>query len=268
MGRRLAAATGSTCQPSKLGLLGRISQNRGKNIQENGLQRFRGGGTIGGCGESVKANNRDQLTLADVAGGEYDPPMMPPLLLANLLSTYGLAAALAVVCLIVLRGNWFKQQRSKAADPDPDEIKRACAPKPRDLAFDTAPKDVLGWQVEMHEMARDLKGDIDTKLLALQTLMIVAREHCERLESLIARAEQTGLRTSPALSGREVLQRIEDGSHELPTHTPAGQNQNVLTAAQADRAQRLARQDWTPQQIAREVGASLGDVELFLSLHQ
>ncbi|WP_425614714.1 hypothetical protein NA78x_004589 [Anatilimnocola sp. NA78] len=194
--------------------------------------------------------------------------MMPPLLLANVLSTYGLAAALAVVCLILLRGNWFKQQRSKQADPDPEEIKRACAPKPRQQAFDSASPDLLGWQVEMHEMARDVKAEIDTKLLALQSLMIVAREHCERLEQLIARADQAGLKTAPTLSGRDVLQRIEDCSGELPAHPPTGQNQNVLTAAQADRAQRLAQQDWTPQQIAREVGASLGDVELFLSLHQ
>ncbi|QDU30066.1 hypothetical protein ETAA8_51850 [Anatilimnocola aggregata] len=195
--------------------------------------------------------------------------MMPPLLLANLFSTYGLAAALAIICLVVLRGNWFRQRRSKESEADPSEIKKACAPKARETAFENAPNDLLRWQVEMHEMARDIKGEIDAKMLALQSLMIVAREHCQRLESLLQHAEQHGDRQSPEfVGGRETLERIEAAEGNVPPLPVPPHGNNVLSPAQADRAKRLAKQEWSPQQIAREIGATLGDVELFLSLHQ
>jgi hypothetical protein len=197
--------------------------------------------------------------------------MMLPLLLANVMSTYGLAAALAVVCLFLLRQNWQRQKKSQDTASTPEQIKQAATPPtPRDRMHDT-PHGILGWEVELHDLARDTKAEIDTKILALQSLMIVANEHCQRLEQLIAQAEKVGVlppnsgaSTSP--SANEVLDRIAAGQPlriAAPT-TP----REVLSPTQAAKANALARQECSPVQIAREVGATLGEIELYLSLHQ
>ncbi len=52
------------------------------------------------------------------------------------------------------------------------------------------PVDFIRWQVEMHETARELKAEIDTKMVALNTLIRSAREEEERLSQLLARAEE------------------------------------------------------------------------------
>lgn len=56
----------------------------------------------------------------------------------------------------------------------------------RDTVLRDAPPEVLRWHVELHETARDLKAEIDTKLVALQVLTKQAREEADRLERLLA----------------------------------------------------------------------------------
>ncbi len=195
--------------------------------------------------------------------------MWPPLLLANLYSTWGLAAALAALCFVALRVNWFRQRRSEQARADPDSIRQACAPKPRETAFQNAPDEMLRWQVEMHETAREVKGEIDAKLLALQSLLIVAGEHAQRLEGLLQRAEKLDRFGSPRIiSGREILARIENATGELPPLDAQAQGKEVLTPAQAKLARQLINEEeYSPAEIARYISAPLVDVELFLSMH-
>jgi hypothetical protein len=57
----------------------------------------------------------------------------------------------------------------------------------------------------MHETARDLKAEIDSKLLALQALVNVAREERERLEAVIERTKATELATK---SGKDVADDV------------------------------------------------------------
>jgi hypothetical protein len=59
-----------------------------------------------------------------------------------------------------------------------------------DLSADLhdAPPELVRWQVAMHELARDLKGEIDTKLSALQTLVALARQESARLQTLLDQA--------------------------------------------------------------------------------
>lgn len=196
----------------------------------------------------------------------YDSNMYPPLLLANLYSTWGLAAALAAICFLALRGNWFKQRRSEQAEADPNSIREACAPKPREAGHH-APDDLLRWQVEMHETARDVKAEIDTKILALQALIALANEHAERLETLLSRADKNGTSQEPAfVSGREILSRIEFAAGNLPPLDARAEGREILNPAQAKLARQLLSEDeYTPAQIASYIGASVVDVEFFLS---
>jgi hypothetical protein len=51
-----------------------------------------------------------------------------------------------------------------------------------------APAEIARWQVEMHDLARDLKGELDTKIAILQRLVIDARGAAERLEKVLDHA--------------------------------------------------------------------------------
>jgi hypothetical protein len=199
--------------------------------------------------------------------------MNVPMLFANLFSQLGpnwaLAAALAAACFLMLRGNWLRQKRSQESTPDPQTIQHSFASKTREASAHHAPEDLLRWQVEMHELARDVKGEIDAKLLALQSLMVIADEHAQRLESLLARTEQaTGSQSPPVIGGREILTRIENASGRLPSLDARAQGKELLNPAQAKLAAQLAREEeYTPAQIAQYVGAAVVDVEMYLNMN-
>jgi hypothetical protein len=193
------------------------------------------------------------------------------LLFANLFSQLGpnwaLAAALAAACFLMLRGNWLRQKRTQET-PDPQTIQHSFASKTREASAHHAPEDLLRWQVEMHELARDVKGEIDAKLMALQSLMIVADEHAQRLDSLLARTEKvTGSQSPAVIGGREILSRIENARGALPPLDSRAQGRELLNPAQAKLASQLAKEEeYTPAQIAQYVGATVVDVEMFLSM--
>jgi hypothetical protein len=66
------------------------------------------------------------------------------------------------------------------AEPQPGPVRRGAAP---------TPAEVSQWQVEMHELARELKGELDTKMRLLQLLIDQARCEAQRLQALLAQAE-------------------------------------------------------------------------------
>jgi hypothetical protein len=47
------------------------------------------------------------------------------------------------------------------------------------------PKDLIRWQVEMHDLARDLKGELTSQMSALQALILSAKEERAKLEDLL-----------------------------------------------------------------------------------
>jgi hypothetical protein len=53
-----------------------------------------------------------------------------------------------------------------------------------------APAEFTRWQVEMHETARDLKAELDSKIGVLQALVAMARKETQRLESLMHEARE------------------------------------------------------------------------------
>ena len=162
----------------------------------------------------------------------------------------------------------MRQRKSEESTPNPRAIREAYAPQNREASAHRAPEDLLRWQVEMHDTARDVKAEIDTKLLALQSLIVIADEHSQRLEVLLERAKRSGHGAEPAvLSGREILDRIENGKGPLPPLDARAQGREILTPAQAKLAQQLqSEEEYTPAQIAMYVGASTSEVEMFLSM--
>lgn len=168
-----------------------------------------------------------------------------------------------------------------------------------------APPDLVRWQVEMHELARDLKAEIDTKLVALQTLIAMARQEAARLESLLAKAvpppssadaSEVSLAQAPTpgnvvatpqgvegaeatdLGPTDALTRLTELADPAALADPSslaraaaslkresGTGPSAHDALQLKIA-RLADQGCPAEEIAGRLGLPLGEVELRLSL--
>ncbi len=121
-------------------------------------------------------------------------------LLASKVSGAMLAHGIAMMLVILLRrsGRYYhklKRQAKRAAKPTAQQTRRE---KQMANMFDRAsplldaPSTVIRWQVEMQELARELKAEIDTKMRILQVLVRRSNEAAERLEAAAARAERLG----------------------------------------------------------------------------
>jgi hypothetical protein len=92
-------------------------------------------------------------------------------------STILMVAGLALASCGLLRGSvgrwgWTRPKSGAAVD-----VRRILGERSRESALADAPPEVLRWQVEMHETARDLKAELDSKLSAIQALVAMARDN-------------------------------------------------------------------------------------------
>lgn len=88
---------------------------------------------------------------------------------------------------LLLRNHWLRQQRGERERPMSD-IRTKFKELQRDSAVSDAPVDVLRWEVEMQKTARDLKAEIDCKILALQAVTKAAQIERLRLEETLRQA--------------------------------------------------------------------------------
>lgn len=88
---------------------------------------------------------------------------------------------------IMLRMYWQRQQADKPSKPAFDS-RAKLKELDRHSAISDAPVEVLRWEVEMHNTARDLKAELDTKMLALQAVTKAAQEERLRLEAVLRQA--------------------------------------------------------------------------------
>jgi hypothetical protein len=129
------------------------------------------------------------------------------------------------------------------------------------------------WEVEMHELARDLSARIDSKLAVLEQLLRTAHHETLRLETAIARAEQfarvEGAASQPVAvelaTPSNQARRLEEQTHRHPQ--AARTAPNALDRPYA-RIYALADRGCDPQAIAEQVAWPVGEVQLILSLRQ
>lgn len=125
-----------------------------------------------------------------------------------------------------------------------------------------APDDVVAWQVEMQELARELAAQLDSKMVALQQLIRDADRASARLEAALA-AEGDGCGEGLA----EEQCRPQAAAHDAgppPASTPRD-------PAERDRYEEiytLCDYGFSPQEIAGRVGNTAGEVELILALRK
>ena len=123
-------------------------------------------------------------------------------------STLMLLAGMSLLVLILLRRSYrYFGRRNRPKRPDVQTT------RPSEHAWHGAPSDAphefLRWQVAMHETARDLKAELDSKMGALQHLVRQAAEQSQSLENSIERARQV---RQPGMG--DTLSRIERATAE------------------------------------------------------
>ena len=91
-----------------------------------------------------------------------------------------------------------------------------------------APAEVLNWQVELHELGRELKGELDSKLQAVRSITLQYEQAAQRLASLIELADK---------HSKTELPRI---------------------------VRNLRAEGWEPEKIARTIGTEVALVEEIL----
>lgn len=175
--------------------------------------------------------------------------------------------ACGVLLLIFLLMKRSRRYVRRARRESRREHKRLAEPK-QDAALIDAPPEILRWQVGMHEMARDLKAELDSKIGVLQATIRLASEESERLEAAIERAEKLGLRNCP--DTLDEIERIADQADPTVGNLPEFDNLQDEATAHLDphRANifALADQGCASQAIADQTGVPRGDVEFLLSL--
>lgn len=161
---------------------------------------------------------------------------------------------------------WRRSARhfASASEDKSSPHQRVTMEKNREAALLDAPPELTRWQVEMYDTARDLKGEIDTKLVMLQALTRHANEATARLQQAIDRAEKLGLRRAlDPLAAIEAWGTTRDGDETPPPEVASG---DPAQQAQTQQIYALADAGRNAQAIANETGLPLGDVEMTLSL--
>ncbi len=199
------------------------------------------------------------------------------------LPTLGFLGALVLTIALVLLRTQRYYARTTSARPSlaPPE-RTACSPSGPTLG---APTPMVNWEVEMHDMARQLAAQLDSKIRVLEHLLHEADRAAARLEAAIAAApscapppEATGSPQRPSLpldrpigppvSQAEALKAASSTDRAPPT--PRGAESFAGPRPRADQRYEpiytLADYGYDPAEIARRTGTPVGEVQLILSL--
>lgn len=193
------------------------------------------------------------------------------------------------ISLLLWRSHRYLARQDKGWSPP------ACASRPKPpqpgLPLD-APDELTRWEVRMHETARELSGQLDSKMGALGQLVREADRAAARLEAALAAASPPADPASAANATSEPTTESCDTLNPLPPQ-PANQAEALKKPADASRdpaasagvcEQEGKRQPAPPDrydeiylladygfdatEIARRVGSPVGEVELILGLRQ
>ncbi len=93
-----------------------------------------------------------------------------------------IAAILVLTITMLLRLYRYQARNRRTATTQ----RKPAAEPPR--SHNAAPDAVVRWEVQMHELARDLKGELDSKMVALSHLIRDADRAAQRLEDALEAA--------------------------------------------------------------------------------
>jgi hypothetical protein len=174
----------------------------------------------------------------------------------------------SMIVILLIRSRRYFRQVTQYQVPTP----RAKPARKPVSASSAPPKDYEKWEVSMHETARDLSGQLDTKIRVLELLIREANDAAARLETAMDRRSEVGSRKSEPRDTRERAEPISRDIHaalEPKRATPSRESKAPLKIAGNPRFERifaLADAGMSPAKIANQIGSQVGEVELILSL--
>ncbi len=199
------------------------------------------------------------------------------LMLADLTQWVGLGGGMLLLIWVVFRRRMSGVDGSARSSSTSPIFRSSLAgpiriPSDPTVSLMDAPSSTIRWEVGMHEVARDLRAELDSKMGAVNSLIAQAREESARLAQLIERAERLGI--APV---RDTLQAIEQlGSDDreevvraangLAAMAERAPHANLLSPPFVEQIYELADEGRPAKEIAQRLRAPLGDVEFALGL--
>ena len=154
---------------------------------------------------------------------------------SNPLTMLFLAGLMLTIAVLLFRARrYFARPRPR--QPTMDRYRPPSRPVP--TRHDEPSDDTGRWEVQMHETARELSAQLDTKMSALGALIRDADRAAQRLEAALGKGPSE---TEPP---------------ERPARTPPS-HEEIYT---------LADYGFDSAEIARRTGVPIGEVELILGL--
>lgn len=117
---------------------------------------------------------------------------MSPWLLANTTATLMFLAALALATAILLRRSYrYFGRRSRNSEP----LVRLPRPAPQSHHGMTGANSAKQ-EIELYETAREITGRLDSKMIALEQLIVDVQRRVDRLEQLLTKLEEASTSAS------------------------------------------------------------------------
>jgi hypothetical protein len=183
-----------------------------------------------------------------------------------------LGAVVLLVGMMLLRLQRYYGRRPSSTSPvSPSPAPRHPSPVTREMAE---------LEVQMHDLAREMSGQLTSKMAALEHLIRDADRAAARLEAALTASRQKET-PAPALGGTGILPVFPTCTGETPVPPgvppPASQADALKPAADrfAERPSRQRRHEevytladygYDAAEIAQRVGTPVGEIELILSL--
>jgi hypothetical protein len=118
-------------------------------------------------------------------------------------------AGISIICWLLMRSNLRRKKHAELAVRVPSLKHNSNSSVPHSGFTGThslgAPTEVLKWQVELHDLGRELKAELDSKLIAVRSMTLSYDRAAQRLSELIRLAEQVGVApASPLAEARRL----------------------------------------------------------------
>ncbi|MCA9134210.1 MAG: hypothetical protein KDA45_13675 [Planctomycetales bacterium] len=157
-------------------------------------------------------------------------------------------AGLGLICWLLMRGKLRRRRLNTPLLVSSSLKHNSSARTPHNSFTGTqslgAPQEVLKWQVELHDLGRELKAELDSKLLAVRAMSLSYDQAARRLGELIRLAEQVELSPGcPLVEARRLsAQGWDSGKIAKALGLPAAEVLVLLGKMQPDAPQTSSRQ--------------------------
>lgn len=102
----------------------------------------------------------------------------------NLTSVILFMAAAMIIFWVLFRARHARRRGRRLSQPTQQQAARSTA------TAAATPPELDRWNVEMHETARELSAQLDTKMVVLQTLIRNAQQEQAKLQELLDKVEE------------------------------------------------------------------------------